>query len=92
MTQSRMDNGVSREQQSLASILRRRAFRDGFKDGKQGKPMRQHTEKRRRYLYALGRMFANATPRNVRVYEQRNVSNEALQLATQAKANGTLKV
>ena len=65
----------------LQTILRRRAFRDGYHDGKHGVPMRRYLRPRWRYYYALGRIFANTTPDSVRIFEQRQVTPEALAFA-----------
>jgi hypothetical protein len=75
----------------LASVLRRRAFRDGYSDGKRGRTMRRLTERRERYHYALGRIFANLTPAHVRIFNQRQVTTEALTLAEFAKRKGFLR-
>lgn len=74
-----------------ATILRRRAFRDGYSDGKKGKPMRRQANKRLRWLYALGRMFANCTAPDVRLYEQRNVNMHAVTLFASARSQGFLR-
>ena len=63
---------------TIESIIRRRAFRDGFYDGRQGWPMRRLRTRRARWLYALGRIFANVAPINMQVYEQRHVTEAAV--------------
>jgi hypothetical protein len=75
----------------MQHLLRRRAFRDGYHDGKRGNAMRRLTERRDRYHYALGRIFANLTPRHVRIFNQRQVSPEALHLALIAQRKGFLR-
>ena len=75
----------------LETLLRRRAFRDGYHDGKQARAMRAFPTRRERYHYALGRIFANLTPPNVRLYEQRQVTPEALALAQFAQRAGFLR-
>jgi hypothetical protein len=59
---------------TIKSIIRRRAFRDGFHDGRQSRPMRRHTTRRARWLYALGRIFANIAPTDMRIHEQCHVT------------------
>jgi hypothetical protein len=63
---------------TIESIIRRRAFRDGFHDGRQSCPMRRHVTRKARWLYALGRIFANVAPTEVRIYEQRHVTAAAV--------------
>ena len=63
---------------TIESIIRRRAFRDGFYDGRQGCPMRRLATRKARWLYALGRIFANVAPTNVQVYEQRHATEAAV--------------
>jgi hypothetical protein len=63
---------------TVESILRRRAFRDGFHDGRQSCPMRRCATAKARWLYALGRIYANVAPTDVRVYEQRHVNEAAI--------------
>src|SRR5262245_10216350 len=63
---------------TIESIIRRRAFRDGFYDGRQGCPMRRLATRKARWLYALGRIFANVAPTNVQVYEQRHATAAAV--------------
>jgi hypothetical protein len=63
---------------TIESIIRRRAFRDGFHDGRHGCSMRRLATRKARWLYALGRIFANVAPINVRVYEQRRVTEAAI--------------
>jgi hypothetical protein len=63
---------------TIESIIRRRAFRDGFHDGRQGCPMRRLASRKARWLYALGRMFANVAPANLQVYEQRHATEAAV--------------
>ena len=63
---------------TIESILRRRAFRDGFHDGRRGCPMRRLATRRARWLYALGRIFANVAPADVRIYERRQVTEAAV--------------
>lgn len=75
----------------MESILRRRAFRDGYHDGKHGLAMRRLPDRRHRYHYALGRLFANFTPPSVRLFEQRHVCPEALALAVLAQRTGFLR-
>ena len=76
----------------METILKRRAFRDGYHDGKHGNPMRRCENTRDRYHYALGRIFANLTPANVRLVEQSQVTPEALALALNAQRKGFLRV
>jgi hypothetical protein len=63
---------------TIGSILRRRAFRDGFHDGRRGCTMRRLATRRARWLYALGRIFANVAPADVRIYEGRQVTEAAV--------------
>ena len=63
---------------TIESIIRRRAFRDGFYDGRQGCPMRRLATHKARWLYALGRIFANVAPTNLQVYEQRHATEAAV--------------
>ena len=63
---------------TIESIIRRRAFRDGFCDGRQGFSMRRLATRKARWLYALGRIFANVAPTNVQIYEQRHVTEAAV--------------
>jgi hypothetical protein len=63
---------------TIESIIRRRAFRDGFYDGRQGCPMRRLATRKARWLYALGRIFANLAPTNLQVYEQRHATEAAV--------------
>ncbi|MGA7334825.1 MAG: hypothetical protein WBX77_24295 [Pseudolabrys sp.] len=63
---------------TIESIIRRRAFRDGFYDGRQGCPMRRLATRKARWLYALGRIFANVAPTNLQVYEQRHATEAAV--------------
>jgi hypothetical protein len=63
---------------TIESIIRRRAFRDGFHDGRQSCPMRSRATGKARWLYALGRIFANVAPTNVRIYGQRHVAEAAV--------------
>ena len=63
---------------TIESIIRRRAFRDGFYDGRQGCPMRRLATRKARWLYALGRIFANLAPTNLQVYEQRRATEAAI--------------
>ena len=63
---------------TVESIIRRRAFRDGFYDGRHGCPMRRLATRKARWLYALGRIFANVAPINVQLYEQRHVTEAAV--------------
>ena len=63
---------------AIESIIRRRAFRDGFHDGRQGCPMRRLATRKARWLYALGRIFANVAPTNLQVYEQRLATEAAV--------------
>ena len=63
---------------TIESIIRRRAFRDGFHDGRHGCSMRRLATCKARWLYALGRIFANVAPINVQIYEQRHVSKAAV--------------
>jgi hypothetical protein len=63
---------------TIESIIRRRAFRDGFHDGRHGCPMRRLASCKARWLYALGRIFANVAPTNLQIYEQRHVSKAAV--------------
>ena len=63
---------------TIESILRRRAFRDGFHDGRRGCPMRRLATRRARWLYALGRIFANVAPAEMRIYERRQVTEAAV--------------
>ena len=62
----------------IESIIRRRAFRDGFYDGRQGCPIRRLATRKARWLYALGRIFANVAPTNLQVYEQRHTTEAAV--------------
>ena len=63
---------------TIEAIIRRRAFRDGFYDGRQGCPMRRLATRKARWLYALGRIFANLAPTNLQVYEQRHATEAAV--------------
>ena len=63
---------------TIESIIRRRAFRDGFYDGRQGCPMRRLATRKARWLYALGRIFANVAPTNLQVYEHRHATEAAV--------------
>jgi hypothetical protein len=63
---------------TIEAIIRRRAFRDGFYDGRQGCPMRRLATRKTRWLYALGRIFANVAPTNLQVYEQRHATEAAV--------------
>lgn len=63
---------------TIESIIRRRTFRDGFHDGRQGCPMRRLATRKARWLYALGRIFANVVPNNVQIYEQGHVTSAAV--------------
>lgn len=63
---------------TIESIIRRRAFRDGFHDGRQNCPMRRRPTRKARWLYALGRIFANVAPTGVRIYEQRHATEVAV--------------
>ena len=63
---------------TIESIIRRRAFREGFYDGRQGCPMRRLATRKARWLYALGRIFANVAPANVPIYEQSHVTEAAV--------------
>ncbi len=63
---------------TIESIIRRRAFRDGFHDGRHGCPMRRLATRKARWLYALGRIFANIAPSGVQIYEHRHVSEAAV--------------
>ena len=63
---------------TIESIIRRRAFRDGFYDGRQGCPMRCLASRKARWLYALGRIFANVAPADIQVYEQRQATAAAV--------------
>jgi transposase len=63
---------------TIESIIRRRAFRDGFYDGRQGCSMRRLATRKARWLYALGRIFANVAPTNLQVYEQRHATEAAV--------------
>ncbi len=63
---------------TVESIIRRRAFREGFYDGRQGWPMRRLVTRKARWLYALGRIFANVAPTNVQVYEQHHITKAAV--------------
>jgi hypothetical protein len=63
---------------TIESIIRRRAFRDGLYDGRMGWPMRCLATRKARWLYALGRIFANVAPTNVQIYEQRHVTDAAV--------------
>jgi transposase len=63
---------------TIESIIRRRAFRDGFYDGRQGCPMRRLATRKTRWLYALGRIFANVAPTDLQVYEQRHATEAAV--------------
>jgi len=63
---------------TIESIIRRRTFRDGFHDGRQGCPMRRLTTRKARWLYALGRIFANVAPTNMQIYEHGHVSDAAV--------------
>lgn len=75
----------------MNEIIRRRAFRDGYHDGKRGRPMRRMPTPRERRLYALGRIFANCTSANVRLFEQRRVTEDALHSFAAAVRGGFLR-
>jgi hypothetical protein len=63
---------------TIESIIRRRAFRDGFHDGRQGCPMRRLATRKARWLYALGRIFANVAPANMQIDENSHVTEAAV--------------
>jgi hypothetical protein len=63
---------------TIESIIRRGAFRAGFYDGRQGCPMRRLATSKARWLYALGRIFANLAPTSLQVYEQRDATEAAV--------------
>jgi transposase len=76
--QNRKDHLKRASIMTIESIIRRRAFRDGFYDGRQGCPMRRLATRKARWLYALGRIFANVAPTNLQVYEQRHATEAAV--------------
>ena len=78
ITRSSQPRRASKPGMTIESIIRRRAFRDGFYDGRQGCPMRRLATRKARWLYALGRIFANVAPTNLQVYEQRHATEAAV--------------